>query len=106
MYSILTLVFLACTIGAWASFTDSVRRSAWYVPLMAVVSLATGLLFAYGSRMLDDKGRIFVFSLLYDCAMAVAYYVLPILFFGCALKNQTIAAAVLIAAGLIVLHWE
>jgi hypothetical protein len=103
-YLILTFVFLLCWLGAWATFTNRIRDGGIYLPLMLAVSVGTGYLFALGSRMLGEKERIFVFSLQYDVCMAAAYYLLPVLFFGCTLRNHTIAGAVLVVAGLAVIH--
>lgn len=104
IYGLLAAVFALCVLGAWASFTDSVRNGRAYIGLMAWVSVSTGILFAYGAVLLNSKPRIFVFSLYYDIAMATAYYLLPLLFFGCRVHSGTIIGAVLILCGLIALH--
>lgn len=103
-YVIVALVFLLCVLGAWGTFTNRVRESGTYLPLMVAVSVGTGFLFAAGCRLLGDKARIFVFSLQYDVAMIAAYYILPLLFWGVRLHPATAAGAVLIIAGLLVIH--
>lgn len=103
-YAIILLVFLLCWAGSWGTFTNRVRDGPWYLPLMLGVSVGTGFLFAFGARILAEKPKIFVFSLQYDVAMIVAYYLLPILFFGCRLTNGVLAGSLLVLVGLLVIH--
>ncbi len=104
IYLLLTLVFLLCVLGSWASFTDRVRNGGSYLPLMLAVSVGTGFLFACGCRLLDSKERIFVFSLGYDVVMATAYYLLPVLAFGCKPGPGVGWGALLIVLGLLLVH--
>ncbi len=95
-FAIATLVLLF--LGSWATFTDSVRQSRWYVPAMMILSLLNALIFGIAARMLNDKERIFVLSLVLDALMVFAYYLVPLLAFG--VRPST---PVLVGTGLIVL---
>ncbi len=103
---LLLLVFAFCVLGSWASFTDRVRNGPHYVPVMIGVSLGTGLAFAVACQYLNSKPRIFAFSLYYDGCMAAAYYLLPLVFFGCRVHSSTVLAGVLIVSGILLLHWS
>jgi hypothetical protein len=75
-------VFVICVIGSMLSYTDAFRRAWWYSPLFVTLGAATTYLFAWGAKLLDNKEKVYIFSLYYDSAMMVAYYLLPLLIFS------------------------
>lgn len=97
-------VFAMCLAGSWMSYTDWARRAWWYGPGLVVLGALCTACFAAGARCLDNRTRIFVFSLGYDVLMALAYYVVPVLAFGLKLPSGVAAGAALILAGLILVH--
>lgn len=101
---ILLAVFAVSCLGSWASFTERARQSLYYVPGMVVISVLTGALFAAGCQYLDDKRKIFYFSLYYDVMVATAYYLLPLAFFGCRVSPQAVVGGFVILTGVFLLH--
>lgn len=101
---ILLAVFLVSCLGSWASFTAKVRQSPHYLGVMIAISVLTGALFAAGCQYLDDKRKIFYFSLYYDVMVATAYYALPLAFFGCRVSPQAVVGGLAILIGVFLLH--
>ena len=99
----LTLIFLMCCVGSWASYTDF-KKTAAYLPLIMLMGCGCSLLFGYAARRLDDNAKLYVFSLGYDSGMMFAYYVLPIALFSTRLTPAVVVGAVLVIAGLLVVH--
>lgn len=98
---ILAGVLALCCVGSAFSYIDRLRQWSGYVTLMVFVSLGTGYLFARGCKVLDDKGKIFVFGLGYDTAMVTAYYLLPLAVLGLRLNAATLGGAALVLLGFV-----
>lgn len=98
-YWLLLPVFLLCCAGSYLSYTDAARRGPHYVWQMALLGAGCAALFAVAARALDDKPRVYVFSLAYDFLMAVAYYLLPLAVFGVRLSPGVVAGVALAALG-------
>jgi ABC-type multidrug transport system permease subunit len=95
-------VFALCVIGSALCYTDTLRRSAWYIPAMAFLGAACAMLFAWATKTLDTKERAYVFSLWYDTLMMLAYYLLPLVIFGAKVSPGVMAGAAFVAFGLLI----
>ncbi len=95
-------VFVLCIAGSALCYTDSLRRSEWDLPAMTVLGAVCAGLFAWATGRLDSKERAYVFSLYYDSAMMVAYYLLPLVLFGTRVTPGVMVGAALVALGLVV----
>lgn len=95
--------FLVFLVGSAMSFSDTFRRSTWFIPGFTTANLAIGFLWIWAARLLDDKAKIYVFSLYWDSLMVLCYYILPLLAMGIKLNSQTVFGIVLTVIGLIVI---
>ena len=102
-YWLLAPVFALCAAGAWLSYSDEARRAPGYVWQMVVLGAVCAGLFAAGAQRLDDKGKVYVFSLVYDLFVLAAYYVMPILVFGVRLSWPVVAGSILVLAGIVII---
>ena len=84
------------------SYTDSFRRTWWYMPLFTVLGCIVTCLFAWGVKLLDNKEKVYTFSLYYDTVVMAAYYLLPLLIFSTRPSPGTICGAILVVVGLFV----
>lgn len=100
---ILPLAFLVFLAGSVMSFSDSFRRSAWFIPGFTTANLAIGFLWVWAARLLDDKAKIYVYSLYWDSLMVLCYYLLPLLVMGIKLNTQTLCGIFLTVTGLVVI---
>ena len=102
-YYLMIPLFVLLSAASAASYADTARRHWSYVPGMMILGSLTTLIFAYGSKLLDDKSRIFVYSLAYDCMMALCYYILPLIVLGVRVNAGVMIGSVLIIVGLIII---
>ena len=96
-------VFLLCCAGSWLTYSDSRRQASWYPWVMVLLGAGCAYLFSLGAQWLDDKVRVYVFSLVYDCLMVAAYYVLPLVVLGVKVSPGVAVGAGLVVAGLVVI---
>ena len=101
-YMLLIPVFVLCVAGSGLSYTDDLRRSPWYTFWMVVLGGACAGLFAWGAKLLDDRERLYVFSLWYDSTLYFCYYGLPILLFATRPSPGVLLGTVIVLAGLVV----
>lgn len=103
-YWLLVPVFLMCVAGSWLSYSDAARRSPGYVWWMVLLGGACAGLFGWAARALDDKAKLYAFSLFYDSLMMAAYYLLPLALFGARVSPGVLCGAALVAVGLLVVR--
>ena len=101
-YFLLVPVFLFCLMGAGLSYSDDARRHWSYTPWMIVLGAVCAGLFAWGAQLLDNKGKVFVFSIWYDSLVLACYYILPILIFGTRVSWGVMLGAAFVVAGLVI----
>jgi len=101
-YLLLIPVFIIYVIGSALSYIDALRRAWWYAPLFAILGVVTTYLFAWAAKLLDNKEKIYVFSLCYDTAMMIAYYLLPLLIFSTRPSTGVVIGTSLVVIGLFV----
>lgn len=85
--------FLVFCGGSYCTYTKAVRDSPYYLPVFVFLALASGLLWVYASRQLDDTFKILLFSLIWDGLMVLAYYAGPLIVKGGNLSWQAWVAA-------------
>lgn len=101
-YLLLVPVFVLCLAGSGLSYSDSLRRGPYYVPAMVLLGAACACLFAWGAWLLDDAGKVFVYSLAYDVVVLACYYLFPLLVMGVRVPPGVLVGAALVVAGLVV----
>lgn len=90
-------VFFA--FGAWMSFSESFRNGRWFMPAFVSLSVATGMIWVWAVRIINDKERIYFYSLCWDSIILSCYYILPLFFFSFKFTNLTWAGIALIVLG-------
>ena len=92
--------YFACT---YFSFHEELRRANWFVPVSVCLNIVTSFLWFSTVKYIDEKNKIFFYSLAWDfCMVCIAYFV-PILFFNLNLNKMTIAGFLLMIIGLIII---
>ncbi len=92
-------------IGSYATYNDAFRRSYHFAPVFLSMNFLCGLVWLYASRILDDKTKLFIYSMFWDALMMFCYYVLPLLFGGIRPNYGIIIGSILVVGGLSVVHF-
>jgi uncharacterized membrane protein len=92
--------FIAFIIGAYFSYNDEQRRSPWFYPVYLSVSVACSLIWIVSAKCLDNKRHILVYSVFWDSLLMVAYYLLPLLFFGVKVNTGMLVGIALVLIGI------
>ena len=93
------LLAISCHLGYWEFF----RRSDYFYPISFMVGSAITILWYTSVRYLDDKHRIYVFSMLWDVTMIAIFYLIPIMFYGVQLTRWGILGLFLVLVGVVIL---
>ncbi len=99
----LLLVGLVYTIGAYLSYGDEFRQKWWFIPVCTVLGTISGTMWFIMVKLIDDKQRIYVYSLMWDMVMMSIYYLFPLLFLGVKLDKWSIFGLCLMICGLTII---
>lgn len=79
-------------------------RNSWYYPVVSVVlGLCISSMWISGVRVLDNKERIFFFSLCWEFAVIFVDYVIPLVFFGLNVNKYVVFGSLIVATGLVIM---
>lgn len=99
---VLFLVGLIYSFSAYITYTES-RDKWWAIPVGTLLGAIVAILWFTMARYLEDKHRIYVYSLFWDTTMWVVYYTIPLLFFGVKLDRWLVVGLSLIITGMVVI---
>lgn len=99
------LALIACVYcsSAYLSYNQDFRRASWYWPTCVVMGLLTSGVWYAMVKYLDNKQRIYVYSLCWDTVMCCSFYLVPVFFFGGKLDRWAVFGLILMLVGLAVL---
>jgi hypothetical protein len=84
-------------------YSDSTRNS-WYYPIFSLgFSLIVSTLWVTGVRYLDNKDRIFFFSLCWEFSVIFIDYTIPLVFFGLNVNKYVVMGSFVVAMGLTIM---
>ncbi len=99
---ILIPAFVCFAIGAGISYTDSIRKSQWFIPAYFSVGFVGMVCWVWACRLIDDKQKLYLFSLAWDFLMVVCYYALPLLIFEFKFNKGVIIGMLIMLVGLVI----
>ena len=93
-------MFLSLCVGSYVSFNNTLKSS-WYGFFgILLSSLLYSSFWYYGCRKLTTTKDVVELSLIVDCFMVVAYYIIPLVLSGKDINPQTWMAGCVVIAGL------
>jgi drug/metabolite transporter (DMT)-like permease len=96
----LFLIGIMYGFSAWLTYKESNRNSSWFIPALLAIGTVVNLVWAGMARYLDNKQKIYIFSLLWDTVMVLVWYFIPILFFGVKIDRWILLGVLLMVLGL------
>jgi len=100
---ILFLVVLIYSASLIITYSDDIRRSSFYIPLSLVASILIGLLWSTGIKHIDNKDRIFLFSLCWEFMILIIDYIVPLIFYSLSVNKYVILGSFIVAVGLTIM---
>lgn len=98
----LLLSFFMYCVCAYFSYSDEMRKKPWFIPVAVGLGTVVSTIWFITVRWLDDKQKIYVFSLFWDFVMMFVYYFLPIVWFGVKLDKWAAVGMLMMVAGLVI----
>lgn len=98
---LLAPAFATFLVGSLMSYADGFRRGPWYMPSFIGLGVLSSALWVLASKRIDDRDRIYVYSLVWDLLMVSAYYVAPALVFRVELSRGVWGGVGLMVVGMI-----
>ena len=99
----LALAGLMYSYCAYLSYNDVMRNTWYYVPLCVFMGTVLSMVWFGMCWYLDDKHKIYVYSLCWDVVMAGVYYIFPVLFLGVKLDRWSLCGLFLILLGVAII---
>lgn len=84
----LMLVTLLYSAASYASYTESIRNSNWFVAITLAVSVVSASVWMALVRHLNDNHKIVVTSLMWDALITMVYAIIPALLASKAISFQ------------------
>lgn len=100
------LITILYMIGCFITYNDFTRNQWWFVPLGVLLGLIGSFVWYYTCKVVEDKERILVLSLVWDSILIAVYYGMPILFFNVKLDKISTIGAIFILVGIIILKFK
>ena len=83
---------------------DDNIRNAWYYPwLSVVIGIMVSTLWVSGIKFIDNKERIFLFSLCWEFSVISIDYLVPLVFYGLNVNKYVVLGSLIVAVGLTVM---
>ena len=99
----LVLAGILYVFAAYMSYSEGMRREWWYVPLAVFVGTIASTIWFWTVRYIDDKDRIYVYTMFWDFVLCAVYFVVPLLWFGVKLDRWQLCGLLLMIIGLAVI---
>lgn len=98
---LLLLVMMLQAVGAYMSYAKNCRDWVLYMPYMLIVSIASSFIWCISTRLLNNTQKILYYSLVWDTALFLCYYAIPLTLFRQELSWKTMVGAALVLTGLV-----
>lgn len=97
---VLIFVTFLYVASSYIAYQESWRQSSWYLPTGMLIGVLLTILWVATVKYIDNRERIYFFSLAWDFIMVAVFYLLP-LFMGVKLDKWGLFGLTLVAAGLV-----
>lgn len=98
----LVIVVLCYFTTCSMSYNEAFRRSDYFIPVTIAIGLLCSIIWNSMVKYIDDKNRIYYYSLVWDISTIFVYYLFPLIFLNIKLEKVGIIGIFMIVAGLIV----
>lgn len=100
--SLILVGFIYC-ICSWLTYSEDIRQKWYFIPLAVLLGTIVSLIWFCTVRYIDNKQKIYVYSLFWDFVMMGVYYIYPIIFLGIKLDGWSVFGLFLILTGVIII---
>lgn len=84
-------------------YNDDLRRS-WFYPWLSIgIGFVISSLWMLGVRTIDNKERIFLFSLCWEFSVILIDYLVPLVFYGLNVNKYVVLGSLITALGLTIM---
>lgn len=84
------------------SYNEAFRRSDYFIPVTILIGLLCSIIWNSMVKYIDDKNRIYYYSLVWDVSTIFVYYLFPLMFLNIKLEKFGIIGIIMIIFGLFV----
>lgn len=102
IWLIFILAFVLYSASAYLSYHEEWKTRNFYFPLGIFIGLCITTLWFWLVRYIDDKNKIYFYSLIWDTIMIGVFYITPIIIYGVSINKAGLFGLILIIAGLII----
>lgn len=88
---------------AYLTYTEEARKQWWFIPFAVGLGVITSIMWFSIVKWMDDKQRIYVYSLFWDTAIIAVYYLMPPLLFGVKMDRWALLGLALIVGGVVLI---
>lgn len=99
----LLLVGVVYTISTYLTYSEDIRQKWYFIPLAVLLGSLTSVLWFCTVRYINDKDRIYVYSLFWDFVMIAIFYLYPVLFLGVKLDKWSLLGLFLVLVGIVII---
>lgn len=92
------------SISLLLCYSQGIRSAWYYVPLALSIGLCTSLMWTLSVKIIDNKEKIFFFSLCWEFLVILVDCLIPIVFFGISANKYMVIGSVIVVLGLIVMR--
>lgn len=97
------LTLLMCT-GSYLSYNEVCKKASWFPWATGLLSLLTGLLWAYTARQVVGR-QLYTVSLFWDMITVLSYSVFPVIVSGVRLSGISVLGLLLVILGALIVKW-
>lgn len=99
---ILLAIGLYCC-SSYLSYSDAWRRSPWLIPVGMSIGIVSSIAWFMLVKQVDDKQRIYFYSLIWDTIICSCFYIVPIIFFSVKIDRWSFLGLALMICGLVII---
>ncbi len=100
---VLLLVAGIYCICSWLTYSEEMRNKWYFMPLAVVLGTVVSVIWFLMVKYLDDKQKIYVYSLCWDFMMMFVYYLYPVALLGVKLDKWSLVGLGMIVGGIAVI---
>ena len=93
---LLAPAFVCFVVGAFVSYSEKFKATNWFLPTYMVVGTLASLIWVYAVAKMNRQS-VYLYSLVWDMVLMIAYYVIPMLFL---VKMSEMKPGVLVGVGI------
>jgi uncharacterized membrane protein len=104
-FAMLLPAAVALLLSSWLCYQPTLKERWWFLPVVAAMSGANGLLWAVAARLSIDNRQTYSVSVAWDVLTMAAYNLLPLLACGVRLSPLSWVGFALVVLGACLVKW-